>query len=613
MKRAVFLIIAIISLFLSCANVNMHKEITVVDGVLDLSGTNLEENWIVPLKGNWAFYWNRFADSGNIRSFVPGSSESYIDVPRFWNAGEEPYPSFGNAVYALTIYSESSDGLLGLKMVNLNPNFTLYANGQRVYSCGDPNPYPQFSQPGNVSLVLPLVPRDGRIDLVIAISNWHTNKPGLFRLPTLGNYETVMEELMKEKILESLFIGGMLLLTLYLLFSFIYNTEDKRPLWLSLVILSAALYTSVKGPLVLMDLFPGSGGEARSKIIYLVLLCYPYFTYMQYSRQPNLKISRLIGRIDSSAVIGLSLFLFLEPKSVFTRFELLFVVHALMISLYVVFVLVRDLVENRTLESLLSLIGDMLLLLAVVYSMVENSVPIAFSGQAVYFFFFCSFQTLLQARFASKNRLMVQVLSERNKTLRDQKDQYENQALMDHLTRVKNRRSLDSFLKKSWDMGSFLEQGIGIIMVDIDYFKKYNDSLGHKEGDVCLVKVAEALSGSLKRNQDFIARYGGEEFIVIIQGVDSLLNLIAIGEHLRQAVEDLQIIHPDSDCSPYVTISVGAEYQIPGRESDNGSDELIRRADTALYLAKNRGRNRVETVSPLPLEDPEDETDLVTS
>lgn len=192
---------------------------------------------------------------------------------------------------------------------------------------------------------------------------------------------------------------------------------------------------------------------------------------------------------------------------------------------------------------------------------------------------------------------MIRVLSERNQTLKVQKDQYENQALMDHLTRVKNRRSLDSFLKKSWDMGAFLGQGIGVIMIDIDFFKKYNDSMGHKEGDVCLVRVAEALSGSLKRNQDFIARYGGEEFIVIVQGVDSLMSLICIAEHLRQSVEKEQICHPDSDCSPYVTISVGAEYEIPRKDGDCGAEELVQRADTALYLAKNRGRNRVETVN----------------
>jgi len=311
----------------------------------------------------------------------------------------------------------------------------------------------------------------------------------------------------------------------------------------------------------------------------------------------------MIGRIDLILVVPLTLIVLLTPKGFFTRFELLFVGHALVLSLYVVFVLVRDFFRLRTLEAVLALAGDLLLFLAVLFSVLDNSFSLSNTGLAVYFFCFCFFQTILQARFAGKNSLMVKVLSERNRTLNAQKNQYENQALMDHLTRVKNRRSLDSFIKKSWDLGSFFSQGLGVIMIDIDFFKRYNDSLGHKKGDACLVMVAEALSNNLKRNQDFIARYGGEEFIVIIQGVDSLFSLFNIGEHLRKAVEDMKIPHPDSDVSSYVTISVGIEYLDAGEESP--SDDLIQRADTALYLAKNRGRNRVETINSLPVTESE--------
>ena len=599
--RRIFLLFVIPLIFFSCKKEDIYQGLSVEKGVLDLRGQTLGGDWLVPLTGDWAFYWDRFADSETAGNYVAENATDFIKVPRYWNVGPDAYPSFGNVVFALTILTGDNKNLLGFKVNNLNPNFLFFANGKRIYQCGEPHPDQTLSRPGNVSLILPLVPENGRIDLVITMSNWHTNRPGLYQNPMLGNYDTVLRDLMRVKMLESLFIGGMLLLSLYLFSSFLYNREDQGRLWLSFVILSAALYASVKGPLVLIDLFPRSGGEVRSKIIYLVLLCYPYFTYMQYRNQKNLIISRPIGKIDSVVVALMSLVIILTRKSFFTRFELFFLIHALSLSFYVIFVLFRNLLREKTLDALLSLVGDFLLLTAVIFSVINNSYPVLVSGLAVYFFCFCLFQTVLQARFASKSLLMVKVLSERNRTLRDQKDQYENQALMDHLTRVKNRRSLDSFLRKSWDMSVFLRQGIGIIMVDIDFFKKYNDSLGHKEGDVCLVRVAEALSRSLKRNQDFIARYGGEEFIVIIQGADSPESLIQIGEHLREAVEGLHIPHPDSDCSTYVTISVGAEYHVPV-EGGIMAEDLIHRADTALYLAKNRGRNRVETINAFSLE-----------
>ncbi len=602
MRRAAFILFLISSIFtllfaLPGGNPQVEK------GVLDIRDISLDGGRMIPLEGEWGFFWNRFATSSTAEDFTSAGAPAYIGVPRSWNEGDDPYPVFGYALYTLTILTGEEQPILGIQLKNLNPNFVLFVNGQKVYTCGIPSPDRATSWAGNVSLVLPLVPEEGRIDLVFLLSNWHTNKPGFFRLPLMGEYKTVMTDLMKEKTRESVFIGAMLLLSLYLFFSYLYNREEKGKFWLAFVILSAALYSSVKGPLIFMDLFPLVGGEFRSKVIYLVLLLYPYFTYRQYEVQKSLKINRRVGKIDLVLIVPLSLLVVFMDKGFFTRFELLFVGHALGLSFYIIFALVRDLVRLKTLDAALALAGDLLLFLAVVFSVLDNVVSLSNMGLAVFFFSFCLFQTVLQARFAGKNSLMVKVLSERNRALNAQKNQYENQALMDHLTRVKNRRSLDSFLKKSWELGSFLQQGIGVIMIDIDFFKRFNDSLGHKTGDTCLVRVAEALTGSLKRNQDFIARYGGEEFIVIIQGVDSLLSLLAIGEHLRQAVEGLQIPHPDSEVSPYVTISVGVDFLVPGVSST--SDELIQRADTALYLAKNRGRNRVETISSVKIDEAE--------
>jgi len=135
-------------------------------------------------------------------------------------------------------------------------------------------------------------------------------------------------------------------------------------------------------------------------------------------------------------------------------------------------------------------------------------------------------------------------------------------------------------------------------MVDIDYFKFYNDTYGHLKGDDCLKHVAQALSNSLQRAGDIVARYGGEEFVIILPNTtpDSALQ---IGEMLRTKITSLAIKHEKSQTAPYVTISLGVATHIPTPQSNFA--ELLQAADMALYAAKQGGRNQVQLAPPLGL------------
>lgn len=126
-------------------------------------------------------------------------------------------------------------------------------------------------------------------------------------------------------------------------------------------------------------------------------------------------------------------------------------------------------------------------------------------------------------------------------------------------------------------------------MIDIDYFKRFNDRYGHQAGDDCLKEVAEALTGCLYRPGDFVARYGGEEFVLILSetNVDGAEQ---VAKRLRDCIESMQIHNEGSATSKWVTISLGIASSIPDEE--NGSEALLRQADEALYEAKKNGRNR---------------------
>ena len=127
-------------------------------------------------------------------------------------------------------------------------------------------------------------------------------------------------------------------------------------------------------------------------------------------------------------------------------------------------------------------------------------------------------------------------------------------------------------------------------MIDIDFFKNYNDTYGHQKGDRCLTRVAKALSNTLKRPGDFVARYGGEEFVAVLS--DTGINGASkVAESLRFNVQSLAIKHKSSPIAKMVTISLGISSTSPA--SNSKSDILIKISDDALYKAKREGRNRV--------------------
>lgn len=160
---------------------------------------------------------------------------------------------------------------------------------------------------------------------------------------------------------------------------------------------------------------------------------------------------------------------------------------------------------------------------------------------------------------------------------------------IDGLTGIPNRRSFDEYLAKEWGRSVREENSLSLLLIDIDFFKKYNDGYGHQGGDDCLRKVATTLADTMRRSSDMVARYGGEEFAVVLPNTD-IDGAVVIAEELRSAVEKLALEHEFSDVSEFVTISLGAAGIPPECGEDSAS--LISLSDEALYEAKAQGRNR---------------------
>jgi len=169
----------------------------------------------------------------------------------------------------------------------------------------------------------------------------------------------------------------------------------------------------------------------------------------------------------------------------------------------------------------------------------------------------------------------------------------EQQVGRDPLTGIANRVTLDTRLREALEEGRTTGSYCSLLMIDIDFFKQYNDSLGHIAGDACLVKVAEALSRNRVRANDLVARYGGEEFAIVLAdtGIEDAQD---VARRLIDAIERLQIAHPGCQVG-HVTVSIGIATQTQQTPMD--PMVLLDEADRALYRAKSNGRNRYELAS----------------
>lgn len=185
-------------------------------------------------------------------------------------------------------------------------------------------------------------------------------------------------------------------------------------------------------------------------------------------------------------------------------------------------------------------------------------------------------------------------ISERKETeqkLLDLQKELEELSFKDGLTGVSNRRMLDSVLEQEWVRARREQQPLSLLLIDIDFFKQFNDFYGHMQGDDCLIKVAQVLSEAATRSRDFFARFGGEEFVMVLPETDAEAAQ-KIAQRCQQFIFKQQIPHADSAVSQILTISIGSGTLIPSHKDE--LRDFVDRIDRALYQAKQAGRNRIQ-------------------
>ena len=182
----------------------------------------------------------------------------------------------------------------------------------------------------------------------------------------------------------------------------------------------------------------------------------------------------------------------------------------------------------------------------------------------------------------------IQKYKDRGKALANANRELKRLASVDGLTQLANRRMFDEHLAREWRLQSRNKSPLSVILCDIDYFKRYNDTYGHQAGDECLKRVAGELRNSARRPSDLAARYGGEEFVLILPDTDGE-GAVFVAQRIQNKVYKLKIPHIQSDVDEYVTLSLGVSIAFP--KNGYPPDILVKTADEALYEVKGKGRN----------------------
>jgi len=207
-------------------------------------------------------------------------------------------------------------------------------------------------------------------------------------------------------------------------------------------------------------------------------------------------------------------------------------------------------------------------------------------------------RVVLQAKVAAMYRLvrmqralvkLTEQLNQANEQLNRANLELNRVSMTDGLTGIANRRLFDELLVREWRRCARLQKPLSVVMLDVDYFKKFNDRYGHQAGDECLTAVAKVIASAVPRASDLAARYGGEEFVLILGETDEA-GARSVANRIREQIFGLKV---ENEGSPhlYVTVSCGISTVLPNESMP--IEKLVKSADNALYIAKKQGRNTV--------------------
>lgn len=632
-NRKLFLMVMMIITLLvlaGCSSQLSNPRPKAEDGIIDLTQLQFE-NDVIQLDGEWEFYWNQLLEPGELET---GVITGYIPIPSSWNkyiTDEGTIPGDGYATYRLTFITDKNERL-ALKIPRLHTAYELWVNGELNATAGTAGKSGDTMIPQYLPQVAFFEAQQGNNEIVIQVSNFYHRSGGILESIKLGSEKQILRLRYKSVANDILVFGCLIVLGAYHLALFFFRRKNTSALYFGAFCVLIGVRTLLVGECFLIYLFPGFSWEIAHKIMTLtyylgvpLILMFFLSVFPTYFHIRMIKMAQIIG-------VAFGILIILTPARIFTVANPLYQIWTIIAIIYLFGILVKISIHKEK-DSWLIILGASAFLLAAINDIVFTNVwmndnghvllrtwfrtgNLSSAGQLIFAFanslllakkFSDSLEQeeIMTAELTEINTNLDKIVLQRTEALVESNERIEEQrlelekvnrqlqklSLKDPLTKLWNRRKYDDTINLEWNRCLRHQRPIALILLDIDYFKEYNDYYGHLAGDECLTKIGQTIRDSLSRSADMAARYGGEEFIVILPETEKE-EAIKIADMLRQKIEELHIPHAHSTVSSYVTVSIGITSIIPNNNLSH--EDLFKFADKALYQAKADGRNQVK-------------------
>ena len=574
-----------------------EDDYTAEKGILDLSGMSIIEGKIFKLGGNWEFVYGRHVDPAEFSAFSLHDQTEFIKGPATWKDykfKDEILPGVGIATYRLRVVTgDKSPERLALLIPGWETAYRFYINGNEVVSAG----LPGTDDSTTVSLWKPRIAQfstRGEIqDFVVHISNFCHARGGPGMMPYIGTIDTIQAKREKGVGIKLFSFGSLFMISFYHALIFILRRKEKSALYFALFCMAMATRSLVIDEQCLITFLPSIPWDIHVRITYLSLaFTVPFFTLFLKALY-GAEMNKFFSLFFISTGLLYAAVIIVTPPIFFTSLIAIFQVIILAASIFCAVILIQALRHKR--EGAGLFLGAFVFFFLCVLNDILYHQRIITTGYIVPtgFLVFIFLQAVILARRYSTSFVKIEELFNEKTKLEGTALNFESLSYIDSLTGVANRRRLDEYLEQEWKR-SIRENGeISFIMMDIDFFKNYNDQYGHPAGDDALKMVASALESCARRPADLIARYGGEEFAVLLPGT-GIEGAMALAEIIRVKILKLGI-KGVGNSSGNLSMSLGCASVNPAFGEEPGL--LVEMADKALYMAKSNGRNRTEIYS----------------
>ncbi|WP_281889827.1 diguanylate cyclase domain-containing protein [Paenibacillus sp. YYML68] len=577
------------------------KPPTAHNGLLDLSRSGTEAMY--KLDGEWQFSYNRLLtpqefDKEPYESVqVPSSWTSYVD-----DGKRKKLPSYGSATYRLDILlpTEAKGQVWAVHIPAVYSAYTLWLNGEEVLRNGVVGDR-LTELPSRQSRIVDFHVQSEKLTLVMHASNQVSRNGGITSSIKLGKSDVIYKASKAQTSVEMFLAGGLIIMALYHVGLYVLRRVEPEPLYFGAFCLALGVRSLFTGEKVIYSFTTAISWQAALRIEYVALVVgvcsFALFLHRVFPKELH---RRAVVMITSVCTLYGLICLLMPPR--FSTYCLIYF-QAFMLALvvYTVYIYVMAIVRRRAM-ALLSALGAVCFFVTVVNDILTSRGFIQtefYVTHGLYaFIIFQSFilairfsRALVTSEVLARKLLIVnssleEMVQERTQKLEEMNEALLKQSLCDALTGIANRRHFNSMAQAMLQAGD----DFSLLLMDIDHFKKFNDTYGHYAGDDCLVKVAQTLQKESEAYGGMAARYGGEEFAVLAPV--GLVGARKLAERLVAQVQELSIPHAGSETSSYVTISCGVVCWSELQREKADLQLLINTADDALYAAKRMGRNR---------------------